>query len=363
MCQDKPSQIRTILHKTSKIQKLHKLASWNYFVYSFIFSISLIYISEEIQLAKVKRMANELQVHENQMRELFDVRKIFKPTQNMSIENENNVTLLVSTNENPEIILKKTVLQQNNISEIFMNREKISNSRPYSKFTIIEDSEYKTIKPTYSLKPMKYKLSLESFTQKPIDINLNVHYLYDPPQFRFNDNAWYQNPSNWIDIRNNGIFLVNNSNNIVRSLSFKRRFENDVSIEFTFVPYSKGISFSVFLGEATSVMFGEPDNRTISIKQAKKDDKYYNRKEITANQAKYEGKFLQGNSYRARILRKDNRYTILLGKDNEELKQILEYIDITPQKNIEENFKSVGFASWHKGYSVLIKRIIIKDII
>ncbi|TLM59854.1 MAG: hypothetical protein FDZ69_14095, partial [Deltaproteobacteria bacterium] len=141
----------------------------------------------------------------------------------------------------------------------------ILNNTVDSQFSLVFEGGGYAVKSNFKLKPSKNKIT---FVFNGIAYDYNIAFVYSTNNDVSDRDYWFQKPVEWVTIDGDFVKLTNNDRK-VKSLGFRRRYDDNVEITFDVKLINNPANLSIYFGQGTSIFVGAHDDRSIQFIQTK----------------------------------------------------------------------------------------------
>lgn len=270
--------------------------------------------------------------------------------------------LLYYNGTNDSIKLSNSFLLGKGITLISVDNEIVSSSNLMTEFVAETNGNTLSLVPKYQLKPSRHIMKLmRSDRSVYAAIPIEFVYRYDAKLSTMNTSLWAVKYQDKFDNTPTGITIHPKRQHPrgLNAVTFGRRFENDLDLEFDFTPLGDPLIFTVNLSQGTQVAIG--DINPMSVRLIKTTMAGKDRVEPPVSDKKFPARFIPGSIYTVRIKRTGLHYLVAIGeKGSGALQEVISYTDDTPEKNLKEKYKSIFFSVWKGSKGITITRVIIR---
>jgi len=279
-----------------------------------------------------------------------------------NLERTDKGLILYYSGANDVIRLANGFLHGKNITLISVDDEIVSGSNPMTSFLVRNQADATYLVPKYQLKPSRHTIKLmRSDRSVYAEIPIEIVYRYDASRGVMNTSLWDVKFKENFESGASGITLCPNNDHPrgYNAITFGRRFEKDLDLEFDFTPLGAPLTFTVNLSQGTQVALGDKGPRSVRLIKTMLRGK--DRVEKSVRNEKFSRGFAPGTTYTVRIKRIGVKYTVDIGeKGSNVFQDVLSYSDDHPENNLREKYKGVVFSVWRGSRGVTVTRVIIK---
>lgn len=266
----------------------------------------------------------------------------------------------IKTNDlTPKIKIPKRELAKLNNYNLYINNKLFDNNSPFKSYKLRDNGCFKELTPNFLSKPSLFNITFAQNESNRTDYFFQIEYCYEPELYPFLSSLWKQHPPEFIKISKNGLILEHqNTNSIINSALFKRRFGVNFIAEISFSPLGTPLNFVINLSEGRSLFIGDGNNTTITLKFSKnaEDGEVQN---FVASKIFFNKRFNPEHVYDIRVVRIDTTFKLFC-KNNGTWEKLLSFSDDSNNIIEESEYKSFGLSIWKGGKGVLIKRFSLK---
>jgi len=259
-----------------------------------------------------------------------------------------------------KIVFSTPGLKSLNVSDIYIDDALVSHTNVFSRYDVRVDNKFTVIIPKNQFKPSVLNVLLKDKDNKKVcSFDINLVYKFVSPGRQLHRSLWDLKYSDYIKQDDNGIKLMPNPGDKrgYNALTFNRRFEDDIDLEFDFTPLGDPIIFTVNLSQGAQIAIGDLNMKSVRmIRTKKKGRNEWEDQKMTP--MSYVPGFIPNHTYTVHIKRTGKHYVVVI-KSGDYSQKVIDFEEPDSDSNIAEKYKTIVLAVWRKSKGVYINNVII----